>query len=170
MVPKKWFQHQCFFKGIRLVVTDLILGLCVSSGFAQGKIKLTWSEWWDQEWGEKTINWIISSFEKEYPNVKVETVFAPHNQYMDKLLTICQAGEAPDVMSMEVTWAASFDKLGVFKNLESLISKSDPEFTSRHNPAWDSWWKGRIVMTYLYTMSYGVYYNVRMFEKKGGFA
>jgi len=86
---------------------------------------------------------------------------------MDKLLTLCQAKEAPDVMGMEVTWAANFDKLGVFEDLGPLISKAGPEFTSRHNPAWDSWWKGRLIMTYLYTMSYGIYYNVRMFEEKG---
>lgn len=69
---------------------------------------------------------------------------------MDKLLTLCQAGEAPDVMSMEVTWPANFDKLGLFRDLNSLISKADPEFTSRHNPAWDSWCKGRLITTYLY--------------------
>jgi ABC-type glycerol-3-phosphate transport system substrate-binding protein len=168
MVCKKHFWHQRFLKGVGLVLTvSLVLSLVVGLGFAQEKVKLTWSEWWDQEWGEETIDWITSSFEKKHPNVEVETVFAPHAQYMDKLLTLCQAGEAPDVMGMEVYWAASFDKLGVFEDLDPLISKAEPEFTSRHNPAWDSWWKGRLIMTYLYTMSYGVYRNVRMFEEKG---
>ncbi len=160
--------NKCFLKGAGLVLTvSLVLSLGVGLGFAQEKVKLTWGEWWDQEWGEETIDWITSSFEKKHPNVEIETVFAPHGQYMDKLLTLCQAGEAPDVMGMEVYWAASFDKLGVFKDLNPLISKAEPEFTSRHNPGWDSWWKGRLIMTYLYTMSYGIYYNTRMFEEKG---
>jgi ABC-type glycerol-3-phosphate transport system substrate-binding protein len=168
MVLKKDGWHRRFLKGVGLVLTvSLVLSLGVGLGFTQEKVKLTWSEWWDQEWGEETINWITSSFEKKHPNVEVETVFAPHGQYMDKLLTLCQAGEAPDVMAMEVTWAANFDKLGVFEDLDSLINKAEPEFTSRHNPAWDSWWKGRLIMTYLYTMSYGIYYNMRMFEEKG---
>jgi len=163
MVSKKRF-----LKGMGLaLIIGLVLSLCVSLGSAQEKVKITWGEWWDQEWGEDTINWIISSFEKKNPNVEVETVFAPHGQYMDKLLTLCQAGEAPDVMGMEVTWAAEFDKLGVFKNMDSLISQAGSEFTSRHNPGWDSWWRGRLIMTYLYTMSYGVYYNIRMLKEKG---
>ncbi len=168
MVSKKHCWHQRFLKGVGLVLTvSFVLSLGVGLGFAQEKVELTWSEWWDQEWGEETVNWVASSFEKKHPNVEVEIAYIPHPQYMDKLLTLCQAGEAPDVMAMEVTWAANFDKLGVFKDLDPLISKADPEFTSRHNPAWDSWWKGRLIMTYLYTMSYGVYYNVRMFEEKG---
>ncbi|MEA1963569.1 MAG: sugar ABC transporter substrate-binding protein [Candidatus Aerophobetes bacterium] len=168
MILKKcgWRQHLLRSIGMALII-GLVLSLCVGLGFAQQKVKLTWSEWWDQEWGRETIDWIISSFEKEHPNVEVETVFAPHAQYMDKLLTLCQAGEAPDVMSMEVTWAANFDKLGVFKDLDPLISEAGPEFASRHNPGWDSWWRDRIIMTYLYTMSYGIYYNKRMFEEKG---
>ena len=168
MISKKSSWREYFLKGAGLILAiSLALGLYASLGLAQEKVKLVWSEWWDQEWGEETIDWIISSFEKKFPNVEVETVFAPHAQYMDKLLTLSQAGEAPDVMGMEVTWAANFDKLGVFEDLDPLISKADPEFTSGHNPAWDSWWKGRLIMTYLYTMSYGIYYNVRMFEEKG---
>jgi len=168
MIPKKCFVGRQFMRIVGLLLTlSLVVGISVTLGLAQEKLKITWSEWWDQEWGEETIDWIISSFEKKYPNVEVQTVFAPHAQYMDKLLTLCQAKEAPDVMSMEVTWAANFDKLGVFEDLDPLISKAGPDFTSRHNPAWDSWWKGRLIMTYLYTMSYGIYYNVRMFEEKG---
>jgi len=168
MIFKKRFIGRQFLRvaGLLLAVS-LALGLGTTFGLAQDKVKLTWSEWWDQEWGRETIEWVNSSFEKKFPNVDVENMYVPHIQYMDKLLTLSQAGEAPDVMAMEVTWAASFDKLGVFENLDSLISKADPEFTSRHNPAWDSWWKGRLIMTYLYTMSYGVYYNKRMFEEKG---
>jgi len=165
MIFKKCFVGRRFL-GVLLSVS-LVLAISTTFALAQDKVKLTWSEWWDQEWGEETIDWITSSFEKKYPNVEVETIFAPHGQYMDKLLVLCQAGEAPDVMSMEVTWAANFDKLGVFEDLDPLISKADSEFTSGHNPAWDSWWKGRLIMTYLYTMSYGIYYNVRMFEEKG---
>jgi len=168
MISKKRSWREYFLKGAGLILAiSLALGLYGSLGWAPEKVKLIWSEWWDQEWGEETIDWIISSFEKKFPNVEVETVFAPHAQYMDKLLTLSQGGEAPDVIGMEVTWAANFDKLGVFEDLDPLISKADPEFTSGHNPAWDSWWKGRLIMTYLYTMSYGIYYNVRMFEEKG---
>ena len=168
MISNKCGLCKYLLKSIGMVlIISLALSFCVGLGFAQQKVKLTWSEWWDQEWGKETIDWIISSFEEEHPNVEVETVFVPHAQYMDKLLTLCQAGEVPDVMSMEVTWAANFDKLGVFKDLNPLISKADEEFKSRHNPGWDSWWRERLIMTYLYTMSYGVYYNMRMFEEKG---
>ncbi len=168
MISKKCFVGRQFVRIVGLFLTlSLVVGISVTLGLAQEKMKLTWTEWWDQEWGEETLDWMTSSFEKKHPNVEVETAYIPHAQYMDKLLTLCQAREAPDVMSMEVTWATNFDKLGVFEDLDPLISKAGSDFTSRHNPAWDSWWKGRLIMTYLYTMSYGIYYNVRMFEEKG---
>ncbi|MFQ5796722.1 MAG: ABC transporter substrate-binding protein [Candidatus Bipolaricaulia bacterium] len=150
--------------GLALVVGLLLVS---TSGFAQGETKIVWAGWWDQEWGRDTIDWIVSTFEETHPNVEVETMYVPHAQYSDKLLTLCQAGECPDIMGMEVTWAEAFDRLGMLKDLEPFFESEGEAFMTHYNPGWQVFWNGKTVMAYLYTQAYGVGYNVKMFEDKG---
>jgi len=143
------------------------VSLNASLNLANDKVKLVWAEWWDPEWGEDTIQWIISTFEAEHPGVEVEPFFVPHNQYSDKLLTLCQAGDCPDIMGMEVTWLDAFDRLGVLTDLTPLAASASDEFQSQYNPAWFIHYRGKASMAYLYTNSYGIIYNVKMLKEAG---
>lgn len=167
MIFKKTSRWKLFLKGVELVlVLSLALSLCSMVGFTQEKVKLTWSEWWDHEWGADTIKWIISSFEQKHPNVEIESIYAPIANYESKVLTLAQAGEVPDIMGMEFLYAAGLSKLGIFRDLKPLFD-ADPELRSHYNPAWHLWWKGRMVMTFLHLISYHVAYNPKMFAEKG---
>ncbi len=150
--------------GVGLVLT-LFLGATL--GVCHAKTKLVWAEWWDPEWGEDTIEWIIDAFEDDHPDVEVEAFFVPHDSFSDKLLTLCQAGECPDVMGMEVTWSDAFDRLGLLADLTPLAASASDEFNSQYNPAWIINYKGKAIMAYLYTNSYGIIYNVKLLEEAG---
>ncbi|MGC9530481.1 MAG: ABC transporter substrate-binding protein [Candidatus Bipolaricaulaceae bacterium] len=139
----------------------------VPAALAADQVKLVWAEWWDPEWGEDTIDWIISTFEEKHPGVTVEPFFIPHNQYSEKLLTLCQAGDVADIMGMEVLWADAFDRVGVLADLAPLAENASEQFKQQYNPAWFIDWRGRSVMAYIYTISYGVLYNERMFAEEG---
>ncbi len=81
---------------------------------AEGKKKkLVWARWWDPEWGEDTVEWIVNSFEEKNPGVEVEPLFIPHDQFSDELLTQCQAGDCPDIMGMEVMWSDAVRSAGL---------------------------------------------------------
>jgi len=153
-----------FLKSIGLV---LLLGLLLGAtvGLCQAKTKLVWAEWWDPEWGEDTIEWIIDTFEEEYPDVNVEKSFVPHGQFNDKLLTLCQAGDCPDIMGMEITWLDAFDRLGLLADLTPLAEDASDAFNAQYNPAWIINYKGKASMAYLYTVSYGIIYNAELLEE-----
>ena len=162
----KIFRYKLFLNGFwLLLVLILILSLC-SIGFTQEKVKLTWSEWWDEEWGVENVDWIISSFEEKHPNVEIVKLYTPYTAYYDKLMTLCVAGEAPDVMAMEVLWAVAFDKLGVLEDLDPLLVK-DRDFRAKFSDSSLLQWKGKTRLIFLYAMSYHFVYNVKMFEEKG---
>ena len=51
MIPKKCLVGRQFMRIVGLLLTlSLVVGISVTLGLAQEKVKLTWSEWWDQEW------------------------------------------------------------------------------------------------------------------------
>ena len=152
----------------KLIATIMFtLMLALSSTTAVGTVTIRWAEWWDPEWGEDTIEWIIDTFEANHPDVKVEAFFVPHNSFSDKLLTLCQAGDCPDIMGMEVMWSDAFNRHGLIADLNPLAAGASDEFNSQYNPAWLINYKGKAVMAYLYTSSYGIIYNVKLLEKAG---
>lgn len=142
----------------------VLCGLLVL-GWAE-EITLVWAEWWDSEWGLDTIEYLIKSFEAKYPGVHVRTVFAPWDQYRDKLLGLAHAGQVPDVMGMEVTWVTTFDRLGVLADWNTFI-QNEPDFYNWYNPSWLVYWEGRPLMGYLYLIAYHVLYNVDLLASKG---
>ena len=64
--------------GVGLVLT-LFLGATL--GVCHANTKLVWAEWWDPEWGEDTIEWIIDAFEDDHPDVEVEACFVPPDYF-----------------------------------------------------------------------------------------
>ena len=124
-------MRRWYVRSVSIILAfTLMFGVSVMSGHAEEKIKLVWSEWWDNEWGVENVDWIISSFEEKHPNVEIVKVHTPWPQMFDKLMTLSQAGEPPDVMGMEAEWAAAFDRVGVLANLDPLLEK-DPEFRAK---------------------------------------
>ena len=158
-------------KGItRKILLLLLVGFFLIPAvlFAEGKKeKLVWAEWWDPEWGADTVEWIVSSFEEKNPGVDVEPLFIPHDQFSDELLTLGQAGDGPDIMGMEVMWSDTFDRLGLLADMAQLAASASDEFNDQFNPAWFVKYKGKSLMAYLYTNSYGVIYNTELLKKAG---
>jgi ABC-type glycerol-3-phosphate transport system substrate-binding protein len=99
--------------------------------------------------------------------VEVEALFIPHDQFSDKLLTLCQAGDCPDIMGMEVMWTDPFDRLGLLADLDELADSASREFEQQYNPGWFVNYKGKALMAYIYTNSYGVIYNIDLLDEAG---
>jgi len=167
MMSKKSSWREYFLKGAGLILTiSLVLGLYSSLGLAQEKVKIVWSEWWDEEWGEENIDWVISEFEKTHPNVDVVKMYAPWPNMFDKLMSMSAAGEPPDVMGMEAAWVLAFDRLGVIENLDARLTK-DRDFLAKFAGSSLVRWKGNTKLIWWYTMAYHFIYNIDTFREKG---
>ncbi len=60
-----------------------------------------------------------------------------------------------------------FDRLGLLADMAQLSASASDEFADQYNPAWFVKYKGKSLMAYLYTNSYGVIYNTDMLKKAG---
>jgi len=83
----------------------------------------------------------------------------------DKLMSLCAAGEPPDVMGMEAEWAVAFDRLGVLEDLDPWLVK-DRDFLAKFSDSSLIRWKRKTKIIWLYAMSYHFVYNVKTFEEK----
>ena len=131
-------------------------------------VTIKWSGWMLNEWGEESYQFILDSFKEKYPHITVEVVDMPYNDVLSKYQAAAAAGEAFDVFATEVSWNVPLYTAGYLEDLNPWFEK-DPEFSdSLAREVYDMQSPGgETTGVCMYLISYGLMYNVKMFEELG---
>lgn len=109
-----------------LVIVLVILASSISTAVSAEKVTIKFSTWGSPE--EVNINKeLISVFEKQNPDIKVELVYIPGGEYFQKIQTMIAGGTAPDVMFTGTIWAYDLFSRGAVIDLQPYFEK-DPRF------------------------------------------
>jgi multiple sugar transport system substrate-binding protein len=65
---------------------------------------------------------LIPQFETQYPNVTVQDVQVPYNDFRRKLLTAIAGGTAPDLIRSDIIWVPEFADMGALAKLDEVMS------------------------------------------------
>ncbi len=111
---------------------------------------------------------IVGGFEQANPGITVDIVSLPWGQAFEKLLTMVQGGNRPDVVEMPERWVALYANHGELESLEPYLAKWDetPQLTDRTLQF------ARIVNHTAYMVPYGFYiralfWNKQLFKQAG---
>jgi multiple sugar transport system substrate-binding protein len=84
-------------------------------------------------WGDvdetRILQKAIADFNKVHPEVAVEIVRVPFNEYITKILTQFAGNMAPDVMAVNAEQVPAFTERGILADLKPFLDK-DPSFRS----------------------------------------
>ena len=121
----------------KLLMTSALVaaGLLASApAFAQ-QVTL---KFWDNQQTESGLSTFqqeaVKRFEAENPDIKVEVTTIPYPEYQQRLLTAVQAGNGPDVSTVDQIWNAAFAEAGAIAKLDDAGFKADAFFPG----AWES--------------------------------
>lgn len=67
---------------------------------------------------------VIPEFEASHPNIKVQSVLVPYDQFRRKLLIALSGGESPDLARMDIIWVPELADQGALAKLNEVM----PEF------------------------------------------
>ena len=81
--------------------------------------------WWGSDTRTSITEDAIKAFEKEHPNIKVETTYNDWSGYWDKLATENAGKNAPDVMQMDELYLASYANRGSLVDLDKASEYLD---------------------------------------------
>jgi multiple sugar transport system substrate-binding protein len=81
--------------------------------------------WWGSDPRAKATEEAVDLFEKEYPNITVETSYSDFSGYWDRLATQTAGGDAPDVSQMDMSYLSSYASRGTLADLGALDSILD---------------------------------------------
>jgi multiple sugar transport system substrate-binding protein len=64
---------------------------------------------------------VIPAFEAAHPNIKVEALNVPYDQFRRKLLTAIAGGTAPDLIRSDIIWFPEFADMGALAKLDEVM-------------------------------------------------
>lgn len=81
--------------------------------------------WFGSEEETKVIKEIVSDFEKENPQIKVNIQMVEWLRFNEKLLTMLLGRRAPDISRMSAQWCNRYAELEAFADIKDLIPEDE---------------------------------------------
>ncbi|MER5650285.1 extracellular solute-binding protein [Streptosporangium sp. NPDC002524] len=107
-----------------IAVSATACGSDDGGGEASGKTKVVFS-YWGSDARQKLTETAIAAFEKKNPTIDVEGDFSDWDSYYEKLATKTAAGDAPDVMSIEIRGLAEYSGRATLADLNGKVNTTD---------------------------------------------
>lgn len=112
---------------------------------------------------------IIAKFGEEHPDITVEKMTWPGQDFHDKLRLLATAGDLPDVFNMESKQLIDMVSRGMILELTELFSAQDAIKEEDYFPGdWQKqWFNGKMYSMSLDSQDVILYYNKDLFDQKG---
>jgi multiple sugar transport system substrate-binding protein len=108
----------------KLLVLLLIVALAVPLGVTQARQETVTIKFWhthNPTENQMLTETLIPMFEAAHPNIKVEPVGFPYDDFRQALVTALAGGEGPDLARLDIIWSPEFAKLGVLSALDEVM-------------------------------------------------
>jgi multiple sugar transport system substrate-binding protein len=154
---------------VRKIMMSAVLAACVGwagQGWAATHLQLV--EVITSPDRTKLLEGQVHAFEQANPGITVDIVSLPWGQAFEKLLTMVQGGDRPDVVEMPERWMGLYASHGELENLEPYLAKwsETGQLTDRTLQF------ARLVNHTAYMVPYGFYirglfWNKKLFKQAG---
>ena len=147
---------------MRGLVLAAAAGLALAAGTARAETTLKLTEVITSPQRTEMLKGLLAKFEQANPGVKVEVTSLPWGQAFEKLATMVQGGNVPDVVEMPDRWLALYASGGQLESLKPWMDKWDNtgKLTDRAIQ-FGSWYKN-----IPYEIPYGFYIRAMFWNKK----
>ncbi|MBC7250668.1 MAG: extracellular solute-binding protein, partial [Anaerolineae bacterium] len=117
---------------------------------------------------EMLVNTLIPMFEAEHPNIKVESLPVPYDEFRQKLLTSMAGGVAPDLIRSDIIWVPELAELGALAPLDEIMPDFE-EYKAKvfPGPLSTNFWNGHYYGLPLDTNTRVWFWNKEMYEAAG---
>lgn len=133
-------------------------------------VEITFWHTYNEEGAENEMltKTLIPIFEASHPNIKVNAVSVPYDNFREKLLAAISAGTAPDLIRSDIIWVPELADMGALAELDSVM----PDFAEFKSimfegPLSTNFWKGHYYGLPLDTNTKVWLYNDALYKSAG---
>lgn len=152
----------------RLLLTILILSLvaCQPKTVTTSKVTHLKFTYWGSEMEKVAIEGMVEEFEKQNPDIKVEAIQIPYEEYLARITAMEKQGQIPDVGYFPSLQAPLWAQEGKILDLTDLI-QTDPLLSSALPETRYYYGNGRIAGLNTAVEVSLLFYNKDLFDKAG---
>lgn len=117
---------------------------------------------------EEVAKNLLDEFEKEHPNIKITMEMIPYGELRSKLITAIAAGQAPDLVRMDIIWVPEYAEMGALLDLDNYIAKAGISANDFYAGPWSTCiWEGTTYGLPLDTNTRVLVYRKDLFNAAG---
>ena len=153
---------------VHLVMIALVFGLAACQTVlptAAPVSKLTFT-YWGSEMEKAAIEEMVAAFEARNPDVDVQAVHIPYEEYLARITAMVQQGQSPDVGYFPGLQAPLWARDGKLLDLTDLV-KTDPLFASALPETRYYYGEGKIAGLNSAVEATLLFYNKDLFDRAG---
>jgi multiple sugar transport system substrate-binding protein len=90
----------------------------------EGPVTLEFAQWWAPELPEGSFQELMTQFESQNPNIKVELLSGPYASTKQQLVSGAASKTLPDVVGLDGAWVNDFAKQGALTDLSALMAEA----------------------------------------------
>lgn len=125
-------------------------------------------QWWTPNWDEPESREMVSEFEANNPDIKIDLVITDWNTYKEKITTALTGRNVPELYTVLLTDVRPFAKLGLLESLNILGEEAGIDFPDFVQPALEITSVDDAIfgVPFRYDGS-GIYYNIDILKEAG---
>lgn len=117
---------------------------------------------------EMLVGTLIPMFEAKHPNIKIQPLSVPYEDFRRKLITAISGGVAPDLIRSDIIWVPELADMGALEALdESMTDFTDYQSAVFPGPLSTNLWNGHYYGLPLDTNTKVWLYNKEMYDAAG---
>ncbi len=151
-----------------VVVQETVEKLVTPTPTPAGPVTITFWHGYNPVETELLDETIIPAFEEANPNIKVETLSVPYDDFRRKLVTSLAGGTPPDLARLDIIWVPEFADMGALARLDDIMGDFDSYAESVFpGPLSTNLWRGGYYGLPLDTNTRVLAYNKGVFDGAG---
>jgi len=125
-------------------------------------------QWWSPNWDEVASKALVDSFQKEFPNIKVDLVITEWTTYKSKIITAASANNAPEITAVLISDVFPLTQVGLLYPLDDYVKQNNIDLSDYVTGALDaSYVNGKLYSLPYRRDSPAMYYNADMLKAAG---
>lgn len=104
-----------------VMVEEEVEKIVTPTAAPEGPVTITFWHGYNEVEAETFNEKVIPAFEEAHPNIKVEALNVPYDQFRRKLLTSMAGGTAPDLIRADIIWVPEFAYMGALAPLDEVM-------------------------------------------------
>jgi multiple sugar transport system substrate-binding protein len=151
-----------------VVVEETVEKMITPTPAPTGPVTITFWHGYNPVETELLDETVIPTFEEANPNIKVETLSVPYDDFRRKLVTSLAGGTPPDLARLDIIWVAEFADMGALAKLDEVMADFD-NYAEKvfPGPLSTNQWRGDYYGLPLDTNTRVLAYNKGVFDEAG---